>query len=58
MKTVKVSDDLHRKVKTRAALRGYPIEWLTEAALLMFLEEDGKRMKKPEVQRAEKRGGK
>ena len=42
MKTVKIYDELHRKIELRAGLRGVSIEAITEAALITWLENDDK----------------
>ena len=49
MKTVKIKDELHRKVKTISAERGGSIEAITEAALLTWIEEDDKLFKSGKV---------
>ena len=42
MKTVKIYDELHRKIELRAGLRGVSIEAITEAALITWLKNDDK----------------
>ena len=46
MKSIKIEDELHRKVKARAALRGVSLSCIVEAALLSWLEYDDKPLDK------------
>ncbi len=49
MKTVKIKDELHRKVKTISSERGGSIEAITEAALRTWIEEDDRLFKAGKV---------
>lgn len=53
MKTVKIKDDLHRRIKTISADRGGSIEAITEAALLSWIEEDDKFFKLGKIKKLE-----